>query len=267
MLPEYFGFPTNYTEYRTGRTVGGAGIQPLIAFQPIPDPLTGRESEGANDIVFAPPGLSGRFEHGYFSRISWAFQFRRDRQRGKSRGLSRPGDRRVFPFHRRTAAGHWPSGRSSGDARLAIRRGLCLDRRHRQWCRRGCHLPNQVPGQPGGADSERAVCWLTNRVELGSRSSAAGRGGHSILERCRGRFQPSPGSTSRASEILSHAILRNPLPSFLESARRCAQTARRASENSASLPGITVLAIEDDSAGPRVHSVKPFERDPAVGFN
>ena len=57
LLTEYFGFPTNYTEYGTGRTVGGAGIQPRIAFQPIPDPFTGRESEGANDIVFAPPGF------------------------------------------------------------------------------------------------------------------------------------------------------------------------------------------------------------------
>ncbi|PYJ87224.1 MAG: hypothetical protein DME22_02360, partial [Verrucomicrobia bacterium] len=56
-LTEYFGFPNNYTEYRTGRIVGGAGIQPLIAFQPLPDPFTGHESEGANDMVFAPPGF------------------------------------------------------------------------------------------------------------------------------------------------------------------------------------------------------------------
>ncbi|PYU97382.1 MAG: hypothetical protein DMG26_21560 [Acidobacteria bacterium] len=50
-VPENFGFPANYTAYRTGTIVGGAGIQPLIAFQPLPDPLTGHESEGANDIV------------------------------------------------------------------------------------------------------------------------------------------------------------------------------------------------------------------------
>jgi glucose/arabinose dehydrogenase len=53
----YFGFPTNYTEYRTGKIIGDAGQQPLVAFQPIPDPFTGRESEGANNIVFAPPGF------------------------------------------------------------------------------------------------------------------------------------------------------------------------------------------------------------------
>src|SRR5439155_8123668 len=30
-VPENFGFPANYTAYRTGTIVGGAGIQPLIA--------------------------------------------------------------------------------------------------------------------------------------------------------------------------------------------------------------------------------------------
>ena len=62
----YFGFPTNYTEYRTGRIVGGAGIQPLIAFQPLPDPFTGHESEGANDIVFAPPAFPDGLNTGIF---------------------------------------------------------------------------------------------------------------------------------------------------------------------------------------------------------
>jgi hypothetical protein len=62
----YFGFPTNYTEYRTGRIVGGAGIQPLIAFQPLPDPFTGFESEGPNDVVFAPPGFPGGLNTGIF---------------------------------------------------------------------------------------------------------------------------------------------------------------------------------------------------------
>jgi hypothetical protein len=65
-LTEYFGFPSNYTAYRTGTIVGGAGIQPLIAFQPIPDPLNGRESEGANDIVFAPPGFPDGLNTGVF---------------------------------------------------------------------------------------------------------------------------------------------------------------------------------------------------------
>ena len=62
----YFGFPTNYTQYRTGRIVGGTGIQPLIAFQPLPDPLTGHESEGVNDIVFAPPGFPDGLNTGVF---------------------------------------------------------------------------------------------------------------------------------------------------------------------------------------------------------
>jgi glucose/arabinose dehydrogenase len=61
-----FGFPTNYTEYRTGALIGGAGIQPLIAFQPIPDPSTGHESEGANDIVFAPPAFPDGLNTGVF---------------------------------------------------------------------------------------------------------------------------------------------------------------------------------------------------------
>ena len=31
-----FGFPTNYTSYRTNTLVGGGGVQPLVAFQPLP---------------------------------------------------------------------------------------------------------------------------------------------------------------------------------------------------------------------------------------
>jgi hypothetical protein len=63
---KYFGFPTNYTEYRTGRIVGGAGIQPLMVFQPLPDPFTGHESEGVNDMVFAPPGFPDGLNTGLF---------------------------------------------------------------------------------------------------------------------------------------------------------------------------------------------------------
>ncbi|MCW5559627.1 MAG: hypothetical protein KIT22_17560, partial [Verrucomicrobiae bacterium] len=63
---EDFGFPDNYTEYRTGRAVGGAGIQPLIAFQPLPDPRTGSESEGPNDIAFAPRGFPDGLNRGIF---------------------------------------------------------------------------------------------------------------------------------------------------------------------------------------------------------
>ncbi len=51
---EDFGFPQNYTQYRTGTIIGGAGIQPLVAFQPLGDPNTGAEAEGPNDIAFAP---------------------------------------------------------------------------------------------------------------------------------------------------------------------------------------------------------------------
>lgn len=63
---EYFGFPTNYVEYRTGRIVGTQGIQPLVAFQPLPNPTTGSESEGPNDIVFAPPGFPSGLNNGIF---------------------------------------------------------------------------------------------------------------------------------------------------------------------------------------------------------
>jgi glucose/arabinose dehydrogenase len=63
---EFFGFPTNYIEYRTRRVVGGLGIQPLVAFQPLPDPMTGSESEGPNDIVFAPPGFPDGLNNGIF---------------------------------------------------------------------------------------------------------------------------------------------------------------------------------------------------------
>jgi hypothetical protein len=62
----FFGFQTNYAEYRTGRKVGGKGIQPLVAFQPLPDPFTGEESEGPDDITFAPPGFPGRLNNGIF---------------------------------------------------------------------------------------------------------------------------------------------------------------------------------------------------------
>jgi hypothetical protein len=63
---EFFGFPTNYVEYRTGRIVGTRGIQPIVAFQPLPNPATGSESEGPNDIVFAPPGFPDGLNNGIF---------------------------------------------------------------------------------------------------------------------------------------------------------------------------------------------------------
>jgi len=63
---EFFGFPNNYISYRTNVFVGGAGIRPLIAFQPLPNPFTGRESEGPNQISFAPPGFPDGLNTGLF---------------------------------------------------------------------------------------------------------------------------------------------------------------------------------------------------------
>ncbi len=64
-LPD-FGFPDNYTEYRTGRVVGGGGVQPLFTFEPQPDPWTGSESEGPNEMAFAPPGFPPALNNGIF---------------------------------------------------------------------------------------------------------------------------------------------------------------------------------------------------------
>ena len=65
MVPD-FGFPSNYTAYRTGTVVGGGGVQPLVAFQPQPDPFTGSESEGPNDIAIAPAGFPPGLNNGVF---------------------------------------------------------------------------------------------------------------------------------------------------------------------------------------------------------
>ena len=63
---EDFGFAANYVEYRTSNVIGGSGIQPLIAFQPVPDPLTGSRSEGAFEITFAPPNFPAGLNDGLF---------------------------------------------------------------------------------------------------------------------------------------------------------------------------------------------------------
>jgi glucose/arabinose dehydrogenase len=63
---EFYGFPSNYTAYRTGIVVGNQGIQPLVAFQPLPNPQTGAESEGPNDIAFSPPGFPPGLNDGIF---------------------------------------------------------------------------------------------------------------------------------------------------------------------------------------------------------
>lgn len=62
-----FGFPDDYITYRTGAHVGdGLATQPVVAFQPLPDPSTGAESEGAAQITFAPPAFPPPFDRGIF---------------------------------------------------------------------------------------------------------------------------------------------------------------------------------------------------------
>lgn len=63
---ENFGFPDSYVEYRTGNVVGGTGIAPLVAIQPIGDPLTGAEAEGAVEIAFAPASFPDGLNRGLF---------------------------------------------------------------------------------------------------------------------------------------------------------------------------------------------------------
>jgi glucose/arabinose dehydrogenase len=60
-----YGFPNNYNEYRSGNVIGGEGVQPLVAFHPLPLP-DGEESEGPNDIVFAPPKFPQGLNQGMF---------------------------------------------------------------------------------------------------------------------------------------------------------------------------------------------------------
>ena len=70
---EDFGFPSTYVVYRTGEVVGDTGEPPFVVFQPVPDPKTGDESEGPNDIAFAPPvfepDLAGRLFVGFHGRF------------------------------------------------------------------------------------------------------------------------------------------------------------------------------------------------------
>ncbi len=63
---ENFGFPYNHITYRTGEFFGGEGIPPVVAFTPLPDPATGSESEGPNEIAFAPPGFPAGLNNGLF---------------------------------------------------------------------------------------------------------------------------------------------------------------------------------------------------------
>ena len=61
-----FGYPANYTAFDTGIVVGGGGIQPLVAFQPVIEDGLESEAEGPNDIAFAPPGFPPGLDNGIF---------------------------------------------------------------------------------------------------------------------------------------------------------------------------------------------------------
>jgi glucose/arabinose dehydrogenase len=63
---QFYGYPTNYSAYRSNAIIGGAGIQPLMVFRPLPNPANGRESEGPNAITFAPPGFPNGLNTGIF---------------------------------------------------------------------------------------------------------------------------------------------------------------------------------------------------------
>ncbi len=62
---EDFGFPSTYVEYRTETVIGNTGVQPLVAFQPIPVP-DGAEAEGPNDIAFSPSTFPEALQNGIF---------------------------------------------------------------------------------------------------------------------------------------------------------------------------------------------------------
>jgi glucose/arabinose dehydrogenase len=64
-----FGFPGGYVRYRTGLAVGG-GVQPLHVFQPLGDPLTGSESEGATNIAFSGAHFPAPLRQGIFVGFS-----------------------------------------------------------------------------------------------------------------------------------------------------------------------------------------------------
>ncbi|MDQ3618241.1 MAG: hypothetical protein M3374_05950 [Pseudomonadota bacterium] len=59
-----FGFPGSYVAYRSGEFVGGQGLSPVCAFQPLGDPPS--ESEGASDIAFVPGNFPPMMRSGVF---------------------------------------------------------------------------------------------------------------------------------------------------------------------------------------------------------
>ena len=69
---EDFGFPGSYERYRTKNVVGG-DILPLFAFHPLPDPQTGDEGEGPNDIAFPPPAFPAPLSQGIFVTMHGKF--------------------------------------------------------------------------------------------------------------------------------------------------------------------------------------------------
>ena len=62
---EDFGFPSTYVAYRTEDIIGDQGIQPLVAFLPLPPP-DGQEAEGPNDIALSPPQFPSSLANGVF---------------------------------------------------------------------------------------------------------------------------------------------------------------------------------------------------------
>ena len=70
---EDFGFPENYIQYRTNEFIGGGDIPPIVAFQPIGDPLTGEEGEGPNDIAFSPATFPDYLSNGVFVTMHGRF--------------------------------------------------------------------------------------------------------------------------------------------------------------------------------------------------
>lgn len=70
-----FGFPQSYIAYRTGLHVGPATIDPIVAFQPWPDPFAGAESEGPSEIAIAPKGFPSGLNNGIFVGFHGRFTF------------------------------------------------------------------------------------------------------------------------------------------------------------------------------------------------
>ena len=62
---EHFGYSDDYIQYRTGDRVGTGAVQPVVAFQPLPD-ADGSESEGPSQIAFAPANFPAGLRDGIF---------------------------------------------------------------------------------------------------------------------------------------------------------------------------------------------------------